>query len=140
MARVNPIVQSMLPSQERTRQAFPAPGQFAPNDWGWSAGRAYKLDWQPGVDVCNDYNFYTRDESHQLVKNGMYGPLSNPRLVNGEVNYTINPLAQEQTNGAVNEIYKSTRVQGNMSPEGVSRYPTYQYPNKAWYTVYMGSR
>ena len=134
----NPIVNSMLPSQEHTRQAFPARGQFGPNDWQWNLGRAQRLDWNSSAVVCNDFNYFTKNEPHQLMKNGMFGPLANAGLVHGEVNYTVNPLAQEQTNGQVNDIYKITRVANNMSPEGVSRFPTYQYPTRPYYTVYQG--
>lgn len=136
--RGNPIVQSMVPSQEGTRQNFPAPGQLGLGNWGFNLGRAQRLDWASGVDVCNDLNYFTKSEPHQLMKNSMFGPLSNPNLIPGEVNYTLNPMAQEQTNQSVNNIYKSTRVADNMSPAGVSRFPVYSYPNRLWYTVYQG--
>ena len=140
MATTNPIAQSFVTSQEHSRQNFPARGQFGTGDWQFNLGRAQRLDWTSGVDVCNDLNYFTKAEPHQLMKNSMFGPLSNPNLINGEVNYTLNPLAQEQTNGEVNNIYKSTRVQGNMSPAGVMRLPAYQYPNRAWYTIFQGQK
>lgn len=139
------ITNSMLPSQEHTRQNFPAPRQFGPNDWKFSVDRAQKLNWLPGVKMTNTTNYFHLREPSRKLQSGMFNPLTGQEPTYGHVNYTLNPLDQEQTNAQASayQLQKSTRVAGNMSPAYSMNFPTYQYPvnnpPNIWVNVYNGS-
>ena len=136
------IANSMVPSQRHTVQSFPNPMEFGPGDWGFSVARAQRLDWSPLSMTTSTDNFFTNREPSKTLKNGMFNPLTGEEPIFGHVNYNLNPLEQEQTNAKMSgyQLQKITRVADNMSPAGVMRFPTYQYPVGAWQNVYEGSR
>lgn len=136
------IANTMLPSQEATRQSIPAPRAFSPNDWRFSVGRAYRLNFtDPSQADLSTDNYFNNNEEWRPFRNSMFNPLTGREPVFGEMNYSLNPLNQEQTNSHT-IAYKQmgyTRVAGNMNPAGVMRLPNYQYPTKPWQSVYQGS-
>ncbi len=140
------IAQTMIPSQEHTRQGLVNLGQFGPTDWMWSIDRQYRNDWNGNEQNNGNPNYFAKNEGYQQVKSGMFNPLTGQEPVFGHMNYKLNPLDQEQT-GAHSSAYsamKQTRVAGNMSPAGVMTNPTYQYgtnyPPNLWARVYQGSQ
>jgi hypothetical protein len=139
------IAQSMLPSQEHTRQSFPAPRQFSADDWQFSLMRDFAPDYREGNAEQSNLNMFAKNEPYQQIKNGMFNPLTGQEPIYGHVNYRLNPLDQEQTNAkmAGYQMQKITRVADNMSPAGVSRFPAYQYPVNGppniWANVYTSS-
>ncbi len=136
------IANSMVPSQRRTVQSFPNPNEFGAGDWGFNVTRAQQLDWSPLSVNTSSNNFFTNLEPSKNLKNRMFNPLTGQEPVFGHVNCYLNPLEQEQTNAkmAGYQLQKITRVADNMSPVGVMRFPTYQYPVGAWQNVFEGSR
>jgi hypothetical protein len=137
------IANTMLPSQEQPRQNFPAPNQFSNiGDWQFNPLRAQQYNWREGNAEQSNDNYFTKEEPHQDIKNGMFNPLTGEEPIYGFINYGLNPLDQEQTNShmAGYQMQKQTRVSNNMSPAGVMRFPSYNYPVNQWQNVYMGSR
>lgn len=137
------IANTMVPSQRSTVQNFPNPGEFGPGDWGFSVGRAQRLDWSPMSAELSCDNWYNNKEAWKnMTGTNMFNPLTGQEPIFGEVNYQINPLDQEQTNAKMSgyQLQKQTRVRDNMSPMGSMINPTYRYPVGAWQNVYMGSR
>ena len=139
------IAQSMLPSQEHTRQSFPAPRQFAPDDWQFNLMRDFAPDYREGNAEQSNNNYFAKKEPYQQVKNGMFNPLTGQEPIYGHVEYKLNPLDQEQTNAQMSgyQLQKQTRVADNMSPIGVMKFPPYTYPvngpPNVWANVYTGS-
>jgi len=131
------IVQTMVPSQRATEQSIPAPREFGPDNWRFSTGRA-PLDWQPGVAALNCDNYFTSREGWQSVRTGALNPLTGEEPIYGHVNYLPPPI--DVTWRAPYALQQITRVADNMSPAGVMRNPTFEYPVPAWQNVYNGSR
>ncbi len=135
----------MLPSQEHTRQSFPAPRQFAPDDWQFSLMRDFAPDYREGNAEQSNDNMFAKQEGYQNVKNSMFNPLTGQEPIYGHVEYKLNPLAQEQTNAQMSgyQLQKQTRIADNMSPIGVMKFPPYMYPvngpPNVWANVYTGS-
>jgi hypothetical protein len=142
MATMNPIVQSMLPSQKHTVKSFPAPQEFAPNDWQFDVNRAQKLNWRPENAVQSSDNYFTLNEPHQDIKNSMFMQLTGEEPIYGHTNYFLNPLQQEQTN-AHSSAYsnqKISRVSDNMNPfSSIMSAPPERYPVNVWLNSYKGS-
>jgi hypothetical protein len=139
------IARSCVPSQENTRQSFPAPRQFRPDDWQFKLASDFAPDYREGNAIQSDNNYFAKNEGYQNVKNGMFNPLTGQEPIYGHVNYALNPLQMEQTNAHMfgYQAQKQTRVADNMSPAGVMRAPTYKYPvngpPNVWANVYTGS-
>jgi hypothetical protein len=139
------IAGSTVPSQEHTRQSFPARGQFAPDDWQFNVNRANAVDYQTNNAIQSDYNYFALSENYQNIKNGMFNPLTGEEPIYGHVNYSLNPLDQEQTNAGMSgyQNQKQTRVSDNMSPAYSMQFPAYKYPvntpPNVWANIYMGS-
>ena len=144
MNRVS-IANACVPSQEHTRQGFPAPNQFGPGDWSWNIGRQYQNDWNGNEQNNGNLNYFAKNEGYQQVKTAMFNPLTGEEPVYGHMNYVLSPLDQEQTNSHTSAytLMGQTRVAGNMNPVGVMRAPTYTYPVNGppnlWARVYQGS-
>lgn len=140
---MNPIANSMVPSQWHTRQGFPAPQAFTPNDWAFDVNRAQELNWRPGTANQSDYNYFTNNEPHQGIKNGMFNPLTGDEPIYGHTNYFLNPLQQEQTSGQSSAYIKQkiTRVAGNTNPyqNALMGAPSNRYPTNVWLNSYKGS-
>jgi hypothetical protein len=130
------IARSMVPSQESTRQSFPAPRQFRPDDWSFKLASDFAPDYREGNAIQSDNNYFAKNEGYQNVKNGMYSTLTGQEQIYGHVNYALNHMFGYQAQ-------KQTRVADNMSPAGVMRAPTYKYPvngpPNVWANVYTGS-
>ena len=139
------IAGTCVPSQEHTRQSFPAPRQFAPDDWQFNIARDFAPDYREGNAIQSDNNYFAKNEPYQQVKNGMFNPLTGQEPIYGFVDYKLHPLQQEQTNSHMSgyQTQKQTRVADNMSPAYVMRYPSYTYPvngpPNVWANVYTGS-
>ena len=139
------IAQSMLPSQEATRQSCPAPRQFGPNDWRFELMRDFAPDYRPGNAIQSDFNFFALNEPYQNIKTSMFNPLTGQEPIYGQVDYKLNPLQQEQTNAQMSGygLQKQTRVADSMNPAGVIRFPSYTYPTNSppnnWVHIYTGS-
>lgn len=141
--RSNPIVNSMIPSQRHTVQSIPNPREFSKTDWRQDYTRTYMLDWTNPLQAdTNDPNYFDRNEAWKPFKNSMFNPLTGQEPIYGQINYTLNPLNQEQTNSHTVAYAQNgqTRVAWNMNPTGVMRFPNYQYPTRPWQTNYVGSR
>jgi hypothetical protein len=136
------ISASLVPSQESTRQGMVNPNQFSNQRfWSFDAERDPNgFTWQPSVAEYSNLNYFTKDEPHQQVKNGMFNPLTGQEPVYGQTDYHLSPLDQEQTNSHMSGygLQKQTRVADNMNPAGVMRFPSYTYPTPRWQTVYEG--
>ena len=139
------IANSMVPSQEHTRQGQPAPRQFAQNDWAWSLNRQWQNDWNGLDSQFGNPNWFAKNEPYQAVKNGMFNPLTGREPIAGHVNFVLNPLDQEQTNSHTSAyaLMKQTRVANNMDPfrlmvNSAPGYGINQPPNK-WVNRYTGS-
>lgn len=139
------ISQSCQTSQEHTRQGFPAPRAQRPDDWMFKLSSAQAVDYQPGNAQTSNNNYFAKRENYQTMKNGMFNPLTGAEPLYGHVNYTTNPLQQEQTNAQASayQLQKSTRVNDNMSPAYQMNFPAYYYPvnnrPNVWANVYQGS-
>lgn len=139
------IAASMIPSQEHTRQSFPAPRQFGPANWSFQLMRDSAPDYREGNAEQSDLNMFAKNEPYQAIKNGMFNPLTGTEPIYGHVNYVLNPLEQEQTNAKMSgyQLQKQTRIADNMSPKGVMNFPSYRYPTNGppniWANVYTGS-
>ena len=135
------IAFSMIPSQNNTRQSVVAPGQFSPTDWLYTPTRTESYDWQSGVAITSNDNYFAKAEPYQKIKNSMFNPLTGQEPIYGHVNYKLNPALQEQTNSHMSayQNQKQTRVRDNMSPEGVMRAPVQLYPVGHWLNSYQGA-
>jgi len=135
------IATSCVPSQNATRQSVVAPNQFSSADWRFSPTRTEVYNWQSGVAITSNDNYFAKAEPYQKIKNSMFNPLTGQEPIYGQVNYTMNPALQEQTNshmsGYSNQL--QTRVRDNMSPAGVMRAPVQLYPVGHWINSYQGA-
>ena len=131
----------MIPSQKQTAQAIVNPRQFSPDDWRFDINRAQSLNWQPGNALQSDFNYFSQEEPHQLIKNGMFNPLTGQEQIYGHMGYFLNPLAQEQTGAHMNAYgyQKQTRVADNMNPYFVMKAPPNRYPINVPLNSYKGS-
>jgi hypothetical protein len=140
---MNPITQSMVPSQMATRQNFPAPRQFSPSDWMWDINRTPELNWRPQTADQSDFNHFHNNEPAEDLNISMYGMDSNPEKIYGYTNYDLNMLAQEQTNAHTTayQTQKVTRTSDNMNPfSSIMSAPSNRYPTNIWLNSYKGSQ
>ena len=130
--KVNPIVYSMTPGVRQAVVPVPNPKEFSPNDWR----QRIFLDaphWEEPADIQSDNYRVLNEPSHNILKNKMFGPLSNPNLIYGHTQYPLNPLEQQQTNRPVNQIYKVTRVQDVNGVNKINHNLAIQYPVPTYY-------
>ncbi len=123
------IANSMVPGTRTTYQSIFNPGENGPGVWQFQPERepGYSKAFFPADQQTT--NYYHLNEGHNSVKNGMFQQLTGAEPTYGHVDYERNPLAQEQTNHAVTDMTKITRVQWSNSAAKSMRATPSQYPN-----------
>jgi len=110
------IANSMIPSQEQSRQGMVNPRQFGPNDWRFDVNRdpGYHAAYFPSDQQSDNYR--SLNEGHQNVKNGMFMSLTGAEPIYGHMNYPRNPLDQEQTNRPGRAMQLETQQEAQGAP------------------------
>jgi hypothetical protein len=138
------INRTMVPSQMRPRQSIVEPRAYNPNEWAFRVGDTGRFNWRPGNTIQNDDNWRDLKEGYQSGKNSMYRQLTGQEQIYGHIDYSMNPLRQDQTVLPVHNIQKATRVTDNEDPNIYIRTNSDFYPsnlsNPRIFGNYRGSR
>lgn len=124
---LNKIALGMIPSQRR--QGMINPKENSPTDWQFQPQR------EPGfskaffpADEQSD-NYYTLNEGHKQILNGMFDNNTTGNPIFGHVNFQLNPLDNNKTNLQANDNQKQTRVSWSNSAFRSMRMTPSQMPN-----------
>lgn len=127
----------MVPSTRTTYQSIFNPRENSPTDWQFQPQRdaGYSKAFFPAVQQSDNYFVY--NEGHQKIRNGMFPSLTGEEPTYGHIDFERNPLDQQQTNHAVTDMTKVTRVQWSNSAVKSMRAIPSQYPNNRGRADYL---
>lgn len=133
------IANTMNPQQKQPYRSLIEPREISPDDWKFALARSPQT-WSGMPPNWQSDNFFVLSEpSTNFLKDGMFGRLTGQEPIFGHLDSPINPLDQNQTNRAVNELYKRTQFNWNMGLQVLKGDPS-TYPQTKDYYNYQGSR